>query len=119
MIHWELCKNLNLTIRTKWYMHNPASVVENELLKLLRDFDVQTDHLISARRPNLKTIDKKERTCRIVNLTVPADHRVKLKESEKKDIYLELARDLKKKLWNMKLSFIPIVIGTLGTVTKG
>ena len=26
---------------------------------------------------------------------VPADHRVKLKESEKKDTYLDLARELK------------------------
>ena len=32
-----------------------------------------------------------------------ADHRVKLKESEKRDKYLDLARELKKKLWNMKI----------------
>ena len=49
---------------------------------------------------------------------VPADHRVKLKESEKKDKYLDLARELKK-LWNMKITFIPIVIGALGTFIKG
>ena len=49
---------------------------------------------------------------------VPADHRVKLKEREKKDKYLDLAWELKK-MWNMKVTFIPIVIGILGTVTKG
>ena len=32
--------------------------------------------------------------------------------------YLELARELKK-LWNMKVTSIPIVIGAFGTVTKG
>ena len=47
-----------------------------------------------------------------------ADHRVKLKESKKKDKYLDLAWKLKKG-WNMKVTFIPIIIGTLGTVTKG
>ena len=47
----------------------------------------------------------------------PADYRAKLKESEKNDKYHDLARELKK-LWNMKLTFIPIVIGALGTVTK-
>ena len=36
------------------------------------------------------------RTCRIVDFTVPADPRVKLKESEKKDEYLDLAREQKK-----------------------
>ena len=51
---------------------------------------------------------------------VSADHRVKLKECEKRDKYLDLARELKKKqtLWNMKVIFIPIVIGARGTVTK-
>ena len=33
------------------------------------------------------------------------------------DKYLDLARGLNK-LWNMKVKVIPIVIGTLGTVTK-
>ena len=41
-----------------------------------------------------------------------------LKESEKKDKYLDLARELKK-LWNMKVTIVPIVIGALGTITKG
>ena len=53
-----------------------------------------------------------------MNFTVPADHRVKLKENEKKDKYLDLARELKK-LWNIKVTFILIVIVALGTVTKG
>ena len=53
-----------------------------------------------------------------MDFAVPADHRIKLKECEKKDKYLDLARELKK-LWNMKVTFIPIVIGAFGTVTKG
>ena len=43
---------------------------------------------------------------------------MKLKESEKRDKYLDLARELKK-LWNLKVTIIPIVIGAFGTVTKG
>ena len=62
---------------------------------------------------------QKKRTCKIVDLPVPADHRIKLKESEKMDKYLDLARELKKKLWNMKVAIIPIVIGAFGTVIKG
>ena len=47
-----------------------------------------------------------------------ADHRIKLKECEKKDKYHDFARELKK-LWNMIVTIIPIVIGAFGTVTKG
>ena len=102
----------------KWYMHNPASVLETETHKLLRDFDIQTDHLILARWPDLIIINQKKRTCKIVDFAVPADHRVKLKENEKKDKYLDLARELKI-LRNMKVTIIPVVIDALGTVTKG
>ena len=36
--------------------------------------------------------------CKIVDLAVPADHRVELKESEKKNKYLDLLRELKNTL---------------------
>ena len=53
-----------------------------------------------------------------MDFAVPVDHRVKLKENEKKDKYLDLAREFKK-LWNMKVTMIRIVIGALGTINKG
>ena len=68
-------------------------------------------------RPN-NNLQKKTRISKIVDFTVPADHRMKLKEYEKKDKCLDLARELKK-LWNMKVNIRPIVIGSFGTVTKG
>ena len=84
-------------------MHNPASVLENDTHKLLWDFDIQTDHLISARRPDLIIINNnKKRTCKIVYFAVRADHKIKLKESEKKNKYLD--RELKK-LWNHNWCF--------------
>ena len=99
-------------------MHNLAPVLENDTHKLLWDFDIQTDHLISAKRPDLIIINEKKRTCKIVDFAVPADHRIKLKVCEKKDKYLDFARELKK-LWNMEVTIIPIVIGAFGTVPKG
>ena len=123
VIHWELCGKFEFEYMNKWYMHNLASVLENETHKLRRDFDIQTDHLISARRLDLISINKKEkvkkkeRTCWIVDIAVPAGHRVKLKESEKKDKYLDLTWKLKR-LWNMKVTVIPIVVGALGTITE-
>ena len=98
-------------------MYNTTPVLENDSHKLLWDFDIHTDHLISARRPNLKIINKK-RTCKIVDFAVLADHRIKLKECEKKDKYFDLARELKK-LLNMQVTIISVVIGAFGTVTKG
>ena len=56
-------------------MHNLTSVLENETHKLLWDFDMQTDPLISARRPGLIIINKKiKRTCKIVDCAFLPDH---------------------------------------------
>ena len=56
--------------------------------------------------------------CRIVDFALPADHRVKLKESEKKDKYVDLERELKK-LWNVKVTIIPLVFCAIGTFPEG
>ena len=53
-----------------------------------------------------------------MDCAISVDHRVKLKESEKKGKYLDLGWELKQ-LWNMKVMVIPIVTGALGTAIKG
>ena len=53
-----------------------------------------------------------------MEFAVQDDNRLKMKQFEKKGMYLSLARELRK-LWNIKLTIIPIVIGAFGTGTKG
>ena len=53
-----------------------------------------------------------------MKFNVPAGHKIKLKENEKRDKYLDIARELKK-LWSMKVTKIPIVIGALSRIIKG
>ena len=47
-------------------MHRQESIQGNEMLKILRDFEIQTDHLILTRQLDLVIINKKEKTCYIV-----------------------------------------------------
>ena len=74
VIHWEMCKKFKFDYTNKWYMHNPAPVQENSTYKLLWDFDIHTDHLISTRRPDLIIINKKKRACKTVEPAVSTDH---------------------------------------------
>ena len=70
-------------------------------------------------RPKTRSNNNQQKElCKIVDFAVLADQRIKLKECEKKDKYLDLARELKI-LWNMQVTIIPIVIGAFGTVIKG
>ena len=110
------------------------SILENETYKILWDFKIQTDQLISARRPylgiiinqkkkknkNKKTTTKNKTkwTYRIVDFAVSSDISVKITPPQKKrDKYFNLAWELKK-LWNVKVTLIPIVIVSHGTSHK-
>ena len=93
VIKWELRKKLKFDYTNKWYMHNPESVLENEAHKLHRDFDIQTDHQISARQPD-QTIINKKKTRELAEMWTwlfrPTS--VELKECKKRDQFLDLAR---------------------------
>ena len=61
-------------------MQNAESVQENEAHKILWDFEIQTYHLILARRPDFLILKKKKK-----NEKLPYNGlcRVKTKENEK------------------------------------
>ena len=91
---------------------------ENEDVKILWDFNIQTDHLIEHRRPDIVVVNKKDSTCDIIDVAVPGDKRVNLTEIEKIENYSELCREVKK-IWQLKeVRVIPIVIVSLGTISN-
>ena len=61
VIHCEIRKKFKFDHIKKWYMHHKAPVLENDAHKLLWDFNIQTDHLIPARRPDLIIINNKKK----------------------------------------------------------
>ena len=42
-------------------MHNPESILENETHEVLWDFEIQTDYLILAKRPDLMIAKLKDK----------------------------------------------------------
>ena len=93
-------------------MHKPESIH-----KTLKDFKTQMNHQILTRRPDKVSISKKNIICHSVDFAIPVEYRVKMKENEKINKCLDLAGGLKK-LWNMKVTEIPIVINALGMISK-
>ena len=96
-------------------MHNPESVLENEEHKILRDFEIQTDQLIPARRPEQGLLLKKP--SRLTDIVVLADYKVKIKESENIDKYLHLAKELKM-AGKVRVTVILIFVYVLRTASK-
>ena len=98
-------------------MYNPESVLQNEIQTSLQFWDTNGSAYFCKIVKKKKKKKKRERTWWILYFAVPTDHMAKIKESEKRDKELNLARKLKK-LWNIKVTVILIVIGALGTVIK-
>ena len=76
IVHWKLARKCNFEAGDKWYGHEPESVSENEDYKSLWDFSIQTDHVIETRRPDLVVVDKKEKSCKIIDFVVAGNSRI-------------------------------------------
>ena len=118
LLHWKLCGKLLFENGEKWYEHEPDTVLENESYKILWDMNLQCDYVIQARRPDIVVIDKKEKCAKIIDVAIPGDTRISDKEQEKIDKYQNIRREIQR-IWKLnKVVVVPIVIGTLGCVTK-
>ena len=84
VIPWELCKKLKFEFTNKWYKHIPESVLENKTHKLPWDFEIQNGSLNLGQMTRSYKNQQKKRKCRIVDVIVPADHRERLKECERR-----------------------------------
>ena len=47
-VHWNLCQKYQMPCSNKWNEHQPQPVTENENAKLLWDYSIRTDRVISA-----------------------------------------------------------------------
>ena len=118
IVHWEICKKYDLPRAEQWYNHKPEGVTENESIKVLWDFNINTDYEIEHRRPDIVVVLKPEKECLIIDIAVPGDTRIKQKEQEKIEKYQDLKREIAR-LWCLrKVTVIPVVVGALGCVTK-
>ena len=78
------------------------SVLERKKYQIFRDFEVQKDRQTQASIPDLILINKKKRNCRLVDFVIQVDHRVKMKQCEELDKFMDLGKE-SKNMWSMKL----------------
>ncbi|XP_053149009.1 uncharacterized protein LOC128343627 isoform X2 [Hemicordylus capensis] len=117
MMHWNICKKYKLPVAKNWWDHQIEKVEENEDVKILWGFRLQTDKHLPHNTPDITVVEKKEKQVKIIDIAIPGDSRIEEKEIEKitkyKDLQIEIER-----LWQKKTKIIPVVIGALGAVPK-
>ena len=92
-------------------------MTENQTATILWDMPIQTDKEIKVNRPDIVVKDKKERTCMLIDMSIPTERKTSLKTAEKLSKYKDLEIEIEK-TWGMKTTAVPVIIGALGLVKK-
>ena len=100
-MQWKICKAFSLPVVDKWYNHNPETVVSNGQVTLLWDMQVHTEKEIKANKPDIIIKDHINNTCQLIDMTVPSDRNVSIKEVKKYSKYKDLEIEISK-MWKMK-----------------
>ena len=88
--------------------------MEDDDVKLIWDINIQCDNVIEAKRSDLILVNKKAKSCVIIDVAIPGDCRIREKEIEKTEKYQNLKRELKR-LWSLKKTeVVPVVVAALG-----
>jgi len=116
---YSVCKALGIESTDKWYTHRhmPKPVYEEGDVTVLWNQTVHTDREVTANRPDTIIKNKKEKTCTLIDVAIPADRTVVQKEAEKKLKYKSLGIQIQR-MWNLKCTIIPVIIGATGIVTR-
>ena len=117
-LHWWILKDLGITVTENWTNHKPEATEEINGVIVMWDLDIETDKNVQYNRPDIVIHDTKNRTCQLIDVSVPICRNVVSKTAEKIVKYRNLEIEIQK-CWNLtKVSTVPIIIGALGTVCQ-
>ena len=84
---------------------------------VLRNQAVHTDREVTANRPDIIIKNKKEKTCTLIDVAIPAYRNDVQKDAEKKLKYKSLCIEIQR-MWNLKCTIISVIIAATGIVTR-
>ena len=117
-LHWCICNHYGIELEAAhWYEHHPPAVVEQGNVTVLWDFPINTDRTIKANRPDIVVKDRLEKTCLLIDMSVPSDRNIAVKEFDKLSKYKDLEIEIQK-MWHLKTTIVPVIVGALGVVKK-
>jgi len=102
LVHRALCDHFGIRTYDKPWLHAPQAVTLAKKIILL-DFDICTDHMISAHRPDIVVVNNDCHSGIFIDVAIPSDEKFNIvsKESKKIFIYQDLCTELQR-LWNLR-----------------
>ena len=83
-LHWRMTYGFEGNEKYyKYFVEKEMRVLENDKVKILRDFSIQTETKTDHNKPDLILLEKKEKICYIVDVACPFDPRIEKKRKDK------------------------------------
>ena len=79
---------------------------------------VHTDQEVKANRPDTVVKRKDEKSCLLIDVSIPADKNTSVKVVEKLSKYTHLEIEVQR-MWGMQTTMVPVATGALGIIKKG
>ena len=95
----------------------PPSITKLGSTEIWWDKPIAATSKIPHNRPDMVIWDAGNKTCKIIDVCVPLDSNLGLREKTKRDNYIPLVYQLQKLYPNFKYQVIPVVVGTLGILS--
>ncbi|TWW72943.1 hypothetical protein D4764_15G0003370 [Takifugu flavidus] len=81
-----------------------------------RSCGTSRSHMVVTDQPDIVVVDKHRKTVVVIDVAIPSDNNIRKKEHEKLEKYQGLKEEIER-MWVMKATVVPVVIGTLVAVT--
>ena len=78
---------------------------------------IHTDRTIAANKPDTELKNKRDKTCLLIDMTIPLDTNTSVKTTEKLTKYKDLEIEVER-MWGLKTTTVPVVMGALSTIKK-
>ena len=117
-LHWCICKHYSIETSPNRFEHPTPPVIETKNVIILWDFTVHTDRTILSNRPDIIIKDRVAKTCTLLDMSVPFDCNVSVKEFDKRAKYHDLKIEIQK-MWKLDTSIVPVIVGALGMIKNG
>ena len=120
MIHWHICKNVNIPVPENSWKHEPRAIIENKDVVLTYDLMIPSNVNIENKALRLDIVlrNKKEKTALLIEISVPSNFGLNNTEIKKTNKYQDLKNEFKRS-WKLKsINIVPVIIGATGIVKK-
>ena len=100
------------------YEDGPEFIYTHDNLEYWWNLSIKTSTKVKHNKPDMIIWDNNNKSCKIVEFSCPADVNVVKKGTDKENIYGPLIRNMQLMYKDYKFTFIPIIVGALGTIPK-